>query len=340
LRPKRLRAGDVVELRPPAQILGTLDGEGRLDGMPFMPEMLAYYGRRHRVLARVERACDTIDGTSVRRIPETVILEDSRCDGSFHGGCQAACRIYWKEAWLQPVADAEPVASSSWTADHDALAARVSRVATADGAAPVFRCQATDMVGASEHVRRRDAPKSYARELLLRNVGVGRFVRVVTRAILEGLAMSLRLMSRGNLMPYVSPENRVQVDDPPTLQPGDLVRVRSKEEIARTLGRNGKNRGLWFDREMARYCGRTARVLSKVERIVDERTGKMIELKSDCYILEGVVCTAEHSRGRRLCPRGIYPYWRACWLEPISELATVGSTVTPREGKPTSPVAA
>jgi hypothetical protein len=330
----------VVELRPPAEILATLDVDGRLDGMPFMPEMLAYYGRRHRVLARVERACDTIHGTSVRRIPDTVMLEDSRCDGSFHGGCQAACRIYWKEAWLQPATEGGAADGPTWTADHDALAARVSRVATADGAAPVYRCQATDMVGASEHVRRRNAPKSYARELLMRNVGFGRFVRAVTRAILEGLAMSLRLMSRGNLMPYVPPENRVQVDDPPTLQPGDLVRVRSKEEIARTLGRNGKNRGLWFDREMAQYCGRTARVLSKVEQIIDESTGKMIELKSDCYILDGVICMADHSRGRRLCPRGIYPYWRACWLEPISEVATVGPPAAPREGKPNSPVAA
>ena len=27
-------------------------------------------------------------------------LEDLRCDGSAHGGCQAGCLLYWKEAWL------------------------------------------------------------------------------------------------------------------------------------------------------------------------------------------------------------------------------------------------
>ena len=42
---------------------------------------------------------------------DTVYLEDLRCDGSGHGGCQAGCRIYWKEAWLRRV-DGEPVAST------------------------------------------------------------------------------------------------------------------------------------------------------------------------------------------------------------------------------------
>ena len=59
-----LRRGDVVELRPPDAILATLDGDGALDGLPFMPEMLGYFGRSYSVAARVERACDTIE-TSV-----------------------------------------------------------------------------------------------------------------------------------------------------------------------------------------------------------------------------------------------------------------------------------
>ncbi len=25
----------------------------------------------------------------------------SRCDGTAHGGCQTACLLYWKEAWLK-----------------------------------------------------------------------------------------------------------------------------------------------------------------------------------------------------------------------------------------------
>ena len=92
-----------MEVRPAQHILESLDSSGALEGVPFMPEMLSYVGRRFRVEARMERACDTISPGGTRRMPETVLLDDLRCDGSAHGGCQAGCRLYWKEAWLQRV---------------------------------------------------------------------------------------------------------------------------------------------------------------------------------------------------------------------------------------------
>ena len=55
---------------------------------------------------------------------------------------------------------------------------------------------------------------------------------------------------------------------------------------------------------MAIYCGRTARVRARVERLVDEHTGELIEIKSDCIILEGVVCSGDY---HRFCPRGHLP---------------------------------
>src|SRR5262249_38539447 len=83
----------------------------------------------------------------------------------------------------------------------------------------------------------------------------------------------------------------------------------------RTLDANGKNRGLWFDREMLPFCGSNARVLSKVERFVDEKTGRLVELSSDLYTLDGVTCGGGLSVGRRFCPRAIYPWWREAWLQ-------------------------
>ena len=58
-----MRSGDVVRLRQPAEILATLDDQGTLDGVPFMPEMLQYFGRRFTVSTRVEKICDTIAAT-------------------------------------------------------------------------------------------------------------------------------------------------------------------------------------------------------------------------------------------------------------------------------------
>ena len=93
----------MVEVRSEEEILRTLDADGKLDGLPFMPEMLGFCGRRYRVRARAHKACDTIDWQQFRRMDSAVHLENLRCDGSAHGGCQAGCLIYWKEAWLRPV---------------------------------------------------------------------------------------------------------------------------------------------------------------------------------------------------------------------------------------------
>ena len=51
-------------------------------------------------------------------------------------------------------------------------------------------------------------------------------------------------------------------------------------------------------------------------RIIEESTGEMVEIKSDCIILEGVVCTGDYYR---FCTRAIYPYWREIWLERVDE---------------------
>ena len=41
----RLCAGDWVEVRSKAEILSTLDENGRLEGLPFMPQMFQYCGQ-------------------------------------------------------------------------------------------------------------------------------------------------------------------------------------------------------------------------------------------------------------------------------------------------------
>ena len=48
--------------------------------------------------------CGT-QGPGVRRLPDTVLLDGLRCGGGEHGGCQAQCLLYWKEAWLRPAGD-------------------------------------------------------------------------------------------------------------------------------------------------------------------------------------------------------------------------------------------
>jgi hypothetical protein len=83
------------------------------------------------------------------------------------------------------------------------------------------------------------------------------------------------------------------------------------------------NRGMRWDAEMAPYCGGTYQVLKRVTKIINEKTGKMQEMKAPCIILDSVVCQARYSECRLFCPRSIYPYWREIWLERIASSAPV-----------------
>jgi hypothetical protein len=56
----------------------------------------AWCGRQVRVFRRVDKIFDWILASGLRRMRDTVILDGLRCDGCYHGGCQADCPILWK----------------------------------------------------------------------------------------------------------------------------------------------------------------------------------------------------------------------------------------------------
>jgi hypothetical protein len=317
-----MKAGDRVELRSPAEVLATLDERGSLEGLPFMPEMLGFFGRTFTVQAKVDRACDTISYSGVRRLRNTVILDDLRCDGTAHAGCGAQCRIYWKEAWLRP-ASASESANGQSTGEAfvrlERLVAANVHAATSRPEELTFRCQATELLRASEPVARTWNRRSLIDEVIGGNVSLWRFVRVITRIVAEKVGRRLGLASSTPFRPKDLTGPRAVAPPPRGLQPGQLVQIRTKREIGETLNDQGKNKGLWFDREMLPPCGQTARVKAKVERFIDEGSGRLVELKSDCYILDDVVCSGLRSDDRWFCPRAIYPWWRECWLRPIEE---------------------
>jgi hypothetical protein len=100
---------------------------------------------------------------------------------------------------------------------------------------------------------------------------------------------------------------------------GDLVRVKPFEEILKTVDERNLNRGLSFDAEMVAFCGNTYRVRTRVDRFIDESTGKMKSLKTPAVILEGAYCRACYSDHRLFCPRSIFAWWREIWLEKVPE---------------------
>jgi hypothetical protein len=314
-----LRPGDVVEVRSAAEILATLDSDGTLDRMPFMPEMIRHAGRRYTVTRRVDKICDTVADTGSRRMHATVYLEDLRCDGSGHAGCQAACKLYWKEAWLRRVDDDSGAGDPS-----DEALAKLEQVAeagtrtvreVAGERTEVWACQATEAFKASEPLKTSNLPQ-YWRELRNGNFGVLRFIHLALRGFVIEVGRRVNLIKP---LPLHGPGGQTSPAEPLNLQPGDLVKVRPPAEIEATLDERGFSRGLSFDREMLPYCGRTLRVKDRVNQIIDDKTGRLLKIPKDSLILEGAVCSGERSAGCWFCPREIYPFWREAWLERVAE---------------------
>jgi hypothetical protein len=78
------------------------------------------------------------------------------------------------------------------------------------------------------------------------------------------------------------------------LQPGELVRVKPHREILKTVDSSNRNRGMYWDAELVPYWGGTYRVLKRVSRLIDEKTGKMIEMKNLVHHPDTVVCQARY----------------------------------------------
>jgi hypothetical protein len=307
-----LRKGDVVTVRMPDEILATLDERGELDGLPFMPEMVYMCGRSFRVSSRAERVCDTILGVGSRSMNDTVFLEDLRCSGAAHGGCAAECRIYWKESWLT-FGSAESKATA--TASDRVLLDRISLHTTQsdDPGALRYRCQATQALAASTPLSSKDI-RSYLREYKVGNVSLHRLLLVLARAAVMEPARKLRLLPA---FPLRGPRPKSTRTPTLGLQAGEWVRVKSPAEIQATLNDKGNNRGLSFDREMLPFCGREFQVRQRVDQLIDEKDGRMIQLTSDCVTLDGAVCSGERSTCRWFCQRALFPCWREGWLERI-----------------------
>jgi len=340
-----LRAGDWVEVLSREEILRTLDASGSLEKMPFMPEMLRYAGQRFRVSKRAHRTCDTIDYVGGRHLKRAVHLEDLRCDGSAHGNCEARCLFFWKDAWVKkvdgpgspgarfPSGDVEPPA--------EAVLVRGTRKAgeAADASDPTYVCQATALLDATVPLRRSDL-EPYLEDLSSRNVGFWQMLKALAFVPFSFLVGGRYGVSTPLIMLYdwfqrlidgtPYPERRGKVPNgvkTPSrrldLKPGEMVRVRALPEILETVDEALRNRGLGWHAEMVRTTGRTFRVAARLEKIINEKTGKMIHFKNDVVILEDGICLAQYINNcRRFCPRAVYHFFREIWLDRVPEPVT------------------
>jgi hypothetical protein len=337
-----LRVGDWVDVRSKEEILPTLDRNGRLDEMPFMPEMFTYCGRRFRVYKVAHKTCDTVYSYKGRKLADAVHLEGVRCNGREHGGCDASCLIFWKTAWLRRV-DSESAARPAQGGGRvpggalctEADVFRASFRSDAGPGVEAYVCQATQLPAATRPLHWWEW-RQYVQDYASGNVTLSRLVNsalyVVYRRGLVNLGVGagpalkwlydlVQKLIGGTPYPHrdgVLPAGARTPSATLDLQPGEWVRVKPFEAIRETCDASNVNRGMKFDPEMVPYCGRRYQVRMRVRRLINERTGVLQEMKNPAVILESVVCQARYAECRLHCPRSLYPFWREIWLERVT----------------------
>ncbi|MFX0207101.1 MAG: hypothetical protein ACFFDT_14020 [Candidatus Hodarchaeota archaeon] len=101
------------------------------------------------------------------------------------------------------------------------------------------------------------------------------------------------------------------------LKKGDVVKVRSREEIEQTLDENNQFERCEFMETMWQYCGGTYKVFKRVEKILDPWTDRLRRCPN-IVTLEGLLCHGDPKHAP-VCDRTCIYYWKEAWLERISD---------------------
>ncbi|HSD63048.1 MAG TPA: hypothetical protein VLB50_04590 [Ignavibacteriaceae bacterium] len=307
-----LKAGDLVEVKSIDEIFLTLDSNGALDNLPFMPEMIGYCGRQFRVSRKVVQA--VIDSAGIFGYSEAyvrafknddvVILEDLRCSGENHDGCKRGCAIFWKEAWLRK-ADNNGMTDSKYY-HHNYFSGQLKTI-TDKGK---YFCQSTQFRQATYELTYLQRMKNLVKSIKVGNYSIIRLLKILSVWFVWKLRRKLfGEYPRGNRKN--TPD--VKLD----LQEGHLVEVKQLSEIIETLDTRGRNRGLHFCPEMRKYCGQKLIVKARADKIISEGTGDMRQIPNT-VTLENVFCDSAYFAFGG-CPRSDFLYWREVWLKKVSD---------------------
>jgi hypothetical protein len=301
----RLRPGDLVEVKTPEEILQTLDAEGTLNDLPFMPEMLVFCGQRFRISRRAAMTCASIPGMISPRgfkTHDVVTLDNVRCSGAAHDGCQKACAIFWREAWLREVKDSDNQSKID-SEDSERLKTHLKTSTSPN----TYFCQASELAKVTYILSRWERLRKY-----LGGLRAGNFS---PRQMANDIAIWLFWKTRRIFLGvYPRGGKKNSPAESLNLQPGEWVEVKSVESIVETLNEKGRNRGLEFFPGMHLFCGERYRVKGRLDRMIVDGTGEMRKL-NNTVLLEGSTCRCAHlGFGMGGCSRCEFAYWREIWL--------------------------
>jgi len=299
----KLFPGDFVEVKSMPEILATLDRDGSLDKLPFMPEMAEYCGKRFRVSRRITKICTSGTGYSERvfRGNDVVFLDGLRCSGADHDGCQKACMIFWRQAWLRRVEDL-PAPALATSQNAQPLCTRLKTRLDAE----TYFCQASQLLKAAAPLSKKGRLMNCFSDIPARNSSIPQMAQRLGTWFYWKIRRKLfGLYARG--------QSKSTPVESLNLQPGEWVEVKPIESIIPTLDERAQNRGLWFAPDMRLLCGKRTRVASRIDKIIVDGTGKMRTLHNTVH-LEGSVCGCTQVAAFGGCSRCELAYWREIWL--------------------------
>jgi hypothetical protein len=306
----KLRAGNWVEVKTPEEIAQTLDADGTLDGLPFMPEMIGFCGKRFRVLKQARKACvevrpqgPLIDMRGFHG-DAVWVFEGLRCDGAAHDGCQRGCLYYWKSAWLKKVGAEDPVLQPAQVPDGLLR----HRLKSRNGSDRYF-CQSTELVKATNPLSVKGRLRLCVRDVWSGNVGVAAMVKTIVQPVFW--KMVEKFIRPRYVQGTLKQTPLVKLD----FTRGEIVQIKPAEEIQATLNHKGCNRGLRYDIGLNELCGTRHRVRERLDKIIVESTGQMIHLQGT-VTLEDSTCLC-YMTALGGCTRQDLVYWREAWLKPV-----------------------
>ncbi len=302
-----IKKGMLVEVRPFSEIVKTLDSNGTLDGLPFMPEMTEYCGRKFSVSYKIEKTC--VGKTGRMSVNEFInndvfFLEGIRCNGANHDNCQRGCMIFWKGAWLKKAADDKVDYNENKI--NEEVDKRLLKTKVDDN---IFFCQSTELDAATLRLTKVEKLLKVFSEVKSGTYGIIKGMKLVILPVWRKIIRKIK-----NQQPYGRlSKTKTEILN---LQPGETVVIKSIKEIIETLDKHGKNKGLEFSPDMRAYCGKKFKVKNRLDKMILEHNGKMINI-NNTVILDEITCNCFYALGG--CTRRELQFWREIWLTRVED---------------------
>jgi len=296
------REGDLVRIKRNEEIGSTLDPASKREGCPFTTQMAEYSGKEFKIIKTVKNFFDEHECKMYKVVPPLYILEGLICDGqvkSFTQRCDHSCYLLWHEDWLEKVDGPDANGGVADTADPY-LQKGEDPTPNGPQKSEQFNsgCQLMSIKDVAEY-------NPWYENLFQSKIKLIWSAKKTLNFLKNRLLDPIGLKNGKPIATSISQDELV---------PGDIVRVKLREEILALLDDWGRTKGCVFTPEMFNRCGQRYRVLKQVHYFYDEVKERICRCR-DMVLLEGAVCSGQRRLFPSDCDRNCFQFWHVSWLE-------------------------